>query len=55
MAMKSIVLLKNENNLLPLQKDQRGIIVIGDLVGDKKGTLGSWRIASDNDTTCPKF
>ena len=48
MAMKSIVLLKNEGNLLPLAKDQKKIAVIGELANDKNSPLGSWRLASDN-------
>ncbi|PRX54116.1 beta-glucosidase BglX [Flagellimonas meridianipacifica] len=50
MAMKSIVLLKNENNLLPLAKDQANIAVIGELADDKNSPLGSWRIGSDDNT-----
>ncbi|WP_422860465.1 beta-glucosidase BglX [Flagellimonas sp. S174] len=50
MAIKSIVLLKNENNLLPLAKDQSNIAVIGELADDKNSPLGSWRIGSDNNT-----
>lgn len=50
MATKSIVLLKNEGNLLPLKKDQQNIVVIGDLADDKNSPLGSWRLASDDNT-----
>ncbi|WP_240740168.1 beta-glucosidase BglX [Flagellimonas allohymeniacidonis] len=50
MAMKSIVLLKNEGNLLPLAKDQKKIAVIGELANDKNSPLGSWRLASDNNS-----
>jgi len=50
MAKKSIVLLKNENQLLPLKKDQKGIAVIGALANDKNSPLGSWRIGSDDNT-----
>ncbi len=50
MAKKSIVLLKNDTNLLPLKKEQKGILVIGDLADDKNSPLGSWRLASDNNT-----
>ena len=50
MAKKSIVLLKNENNLLPLQKIQKNIAVIGALANDKNSPLGSWRIGSDDNT-----
>ncbi len=48
MAAKSIVLLKNENKLLPLSSDQKGILVIGDLADDKNSPLGSWRLAADD-------
>ncbi|UJH66838.1 beta-glucosidase BglX [Allomuricauda sp. SCSIO 65647] len=50
MAKKSIVLLKNDGNVLPLDKDQKGIVVIGDLADDKNSPLGSWRLASDDDS-----
>jgi beta-glucosidase len=50
MAKKSIVLLKNENGLLPLQKSQKKIAVIGALANDKTSPLGSWRIGSDDST-----
>ncbi len=42
-ARKSIVLLKNENNVLPLKKDGKGIAVIGPLADDKDTPLGNWR------------
>ena len=42
-AKKSIVLLKNENHLLPLKKGGQKIAVIGDLADDKDSPLGSWR------------
>jgi len=41
-AKKSIVLLKNEKNLLPLKKDVNTIAVIGPLADDKQVPLGSW-------------
>ncbi len=50
MAKKSIVLLKNENNLLPLKKEGQKIALIGALANDKSSPLGSWRIASDDET-----
>ncbi len=50
MAKKSIVLLKNENNLLPLKKEGQKIALIGPLANDKNSPLGSWRIASDDNT-----
>ena len=48
MAKKSIVLLKNENNLLPLKKQGQKIAVIGPLADDSNSVLGSWRIASED-------
>jgi beta-glucosidase len=50
MAKKSIVLLKNEANLLPLKKSGQKIALIGALANDKNSPLGSWRIASDDNT-----
>ena len=47
-AKKSIVLLKNDNQLLPLAKNQQKIAVIGALANDKNSPLGSWRIGSDD-------
>ncbi|SDG98729.1 beta-glucosidase BglX [Winogradskyella thalassocola] len=50
MAKKSIVLLKNDNQLLPLKKEGQKIALMGDLANDKSSPLGSWRIASDDET-----
>jgi beta-glucosidase len=50
MAKKSIVLLKNDTNLLPLKKKGQKIALIGALANDKNSPLGSWRIAADNDS-----
>ena len=49
-AKKSIVLLKNKNHLLPLDKNQPKIGVIGPLAEDKNSPLGSWRLGSDDNT-----
>lgn len=49
-AKKSIVLLKNENNVLPLKKEGQKITLIGALASDKNSPLGSWRTASDDNT-----
>jgi beta-glucosidase len=49
-AKKSIVLLKNENSLLPLKKQGQKIAVIGALANDKTSPLGSWRIGADDNT-----
>ncbi|WP_298141160.1 beta-glucosidase BglX [Flavobacterium sp.] len=50
MARKSIVLLKNERKILPLKKSGQKIALIGSLANDKTSPLGSWRIASDDNT-----
>nr|WP_236951654.1 beta-glucosidase BglX [Mariniflexile sp. TRM1-10] len=50
MAKKSIVLLKNDNKLLPLKKEGQEIALIGALANDKSSPLGSWRIAAEDDT-----
>ena len=50
MAKKSIVLLKNEGDLLPLKKEGLKIALIGQLAADKDSPLGTWRLGSDNDT-----
>ncbi|MFB0519785.1 MAG: beta-glucosidase BglX [Acidobacteriota bacterium] len=42
MARKSIVLLKNENNLLPLDRNIKSIAVIGPLADNKRDLLGTW-------------
>ncbi len=49
-AKKSIVLLKNNQQLLPLQKTQKNIAVIGALANEKNSPLGSWRIGSDDNS-----
>lgn len=41
-AGRSIVLLKNERNVLPLAKNLRSIAVIGPLADDKQSPLGWW-------------
>lgn len=50
MALKSVVLLKNDKNLLPLRKNNLNIAVIGALADDKTSPLGSWRIAAKDET-----
>lgn len=50
MAAESMVLLKNESNLLPLAQKQK-VALIGPMVKDKHEILGSWRcFAKDEDT-----
>ncbi len=58
MAKKSIVLLKNApspsgragEGILPLKKSGQKIALIGALANDKNSPLGSWRVASDDNT-----
>ena len=50
MAKKSIVLLKNENQLLPLKRQGQKIALIGALATDKTSPLGNWRIAAKDNT-----
>ncbi|NJW52136.1 beta-glucosidase BglX [Salinimicrobium oceani] len=42
-AKKSIVLLKNEKNILPLSASVKNIAVIGPLADDKNTPIGNWR------------
>jgi beta-glucosidase len=44
-ARKSIVLLRNEANTLPLRKDLRTIAVIGPLADDARSAIGNWAAA----------
>ncbi len=50
MAKKSIVLLKNDNQILPLKKSGQKIALIGALASDKNSPLGSWRTAADDNS-----
>ena len=50
MAKKSIVLLKNDKNLLPLKKSGQKIALIGALANDKNSPLGSWRLAAEDNS-----
>lgn len=45
-AIESVVLLKNKNNVLPLNRTQK-IAFIGPLVKDKRNLIGSWSGAGD--------
>ncbi len=42
-ARHSMVLLKNQDHLLPLSKNAKSIAVIGPLANDKNSPLGNWR------------
>jgi beta-glucosidase len=46
-AQKSIVLLKNERNILPLAKSNQKIALIGPLVNAKRDQAGSWVVYAD--------
>ena len=43
-AQRSMVLLKNEGGLLPLQKDLKNVAVIGPLADSMEATEGSWMV-----------
>ncbi|HMI07814.1 MAG TPA: glycoside hydrolase family 3 C-terminal domain-containing protein, partial [Flavobacterium sp.] len=45
-ARKSLVLLKNKDNVLPLKKDQK-IAFVGPLVSDEANIIGSWAALGD--------
>ncbi len=47
MARKSMVLLKNESQTLPLSDDIRSIAVVGPLADSKADMIGSWAAAGD--------
>lgn len=55
MAKKSIVLLKNENNILPLKKKNQKIALIGQLAIDKNSPIGSWRGMADENSAVSVF
>lgn len=46
-AAKSIVLLKNEGQILPLSKNTKTIALIGPLADSKRDMIGSWSAAGD--------
>lgn len=47
-AKKSIVLLKNEDKVLPIKKDVKTIAVIGPLADSQRDLIGSWSAAGDH-------
>ncbi|MEQ9310282.1 MAG: beta-glucosidase BglX [Balneolaceae bacterium] len=49
-AKRSIVLLKNDDKLLPLPKSTKKIAVIGHLANDKDTPLGNWRGRGESDS-----
>ncbi|WP_304132654.1 glycoside hydrolase family 3 protein, partial [Mesonia mobilis] len=46
-AKKSIVLLKNEHEILPIKNSVKSIAVIGPLADDKDSPLGNWRAQAE--------
>ncbi len=46
-ARKSIVLLKNENGILPINKQVKSIAVIGPFADNKRDLIGSWSAAGN--------
>lgn len=55
MAKKSIVLLKNQNQILPLKKEGLNIALIGDLANDKTSPLGNWILAAEKNSAVSVF
>ncbi|SFZ91847.1 beta-glucosidase [Flaviramulus basaltis] len=49
-AKKSIVLLKNDKDILPLKKSGQKIALIGALANDKTSPLGNWRIGAEDNS-----
>ncbi len=49
-AKRSIVLLKNEEQLLPLSKETKRIAVIGPLANDSDAPLGNWRAQAESNS-----
>ncbi len=49
-AAKSIVLLKNENEILPIKPTVKSIAVIGPLANDKDTPIGNWRAQGETDS-----
>lgn len=49
-ARKAIVLLKNDNKILPLKTSGQSIAVIGPLANDKDSPLGNWRAKAVSDS-----
>ena len=51
-AARSFVLLKNEGNILPLNKDQ-SIALTGPLADEKSNMMGTWAVSADRDLSIP--
>jgi beta-glucosidase len=50
-ATKTAVLLRNQDNLLPLKRDLKSIALIGPLIDTKPDVMGSWSLGSHPDET----
>lgn len=50
-ATRTAVLLRNENNLLPLKRDLKSIAVIGPLIDSQPDVMGSWSLGSQPQDT----
>lgn len=50
-ATRTAVLLRNENNLLPLSHDLKSIAVVGPLIESKPDVMGSWSLGSHAEDT----
>lgn len=54
MAQKSLVLLENDRNVLPLSKSVRTLVVIGPLANHQRAMLGNWAVAGrEEDAVTP--
>ncbi len=54
MAQKSLVLLENDNDVLPLSKSVRTLAVIGPLADHRRAMLGNWAVAGrEEDAVTP--
>lgn len=53
-AANSFVLLKNDQNLLPLKKD-RTIALVGPLANNRENMVGSWSVAADFSKAIPVY
>ncbi|MEW6194888.1 MAG: beta-glucosidase BglX [Bacteroidota bacterium] len=52
-ASETLVLLKNEKNILPLKKDLKAIAVVGPLANSNEDPLGGWSGLSNKDEVVP--
>ena len=55
LAQESIVLLKNENNTLPLSLNIKKVAIIGPMADDRYEQLGTWVFDCDTNTTITPF